>query len=58
MIAGLVANGITRVTNLKHLDRGYYNFTEKLQALGANIERITDEATSETETTKESIQVS
>lgn len=58
VIAGLVANGITRVTNLKHLDRGYYNFTEKLQALGANIERVTDEATSETEATKESIQVS
>ena len=58
VIAGLVANGITRVTNLKHLDRGYYNFTEKLQALGANIERINDEGASEKEATKESIQVS
>jgi UDP-N-acetylglucosamine 1-carboxyvinyltransferase len=38
-----VAEGITRVTELKHLDRGYVNFHEKLAALGADIERVTEE---------------
>ncbi|MBT9670808.1 UDP-N-acetylglucosamine 1-carboxyvinyltransferase [Secundilactobacillus kimchicus] len=40
VLAGLVANGYTQVTNLKYLDRGYYNFHKKLQALGAEIERV------------------
>ncbi|AEP00671.1 MAG: UDP-N-acetylglucosamine 1-carboxyvinyltransferase [Heyndrickxia faecalis] len=44
IIAGLAAKGITRVTELKHLDRGYLNFHLKLAALGANIERVDDEA--------------
>ncbi|MCA1055121.1 UDP-N-acetylglucosamine 1-carboxyvinyltransferase [Rossellomorea aquimaris] len=39
-IAGLVADGYTRVTELKHLDRGYVNFHQKLAALGADIERV------------------
>jgi len=43
IIAGLAAKGITRVTELKHLDRGYLNFHLKLAALGANIERVDDE---------------
>ncbi|WP_064091924.1 UDP-N-acetylglucosamine 1-carboxyvinyltransferase [Rossellomorea aquimaris] len=41
-IAGLVADGYTRVTELKHLDRGYVNFHQKLAGLGADIERIND----------------
>lgn len=40
VLAGLVANGYTQVTNLKYLDRGYYNFHGKLQALGADIHRV------------------
>ena len=44
ILSGLVADGITRVTELKHLDRGYVNFHEKLAALGADIERITEES--------------
>ncbi|MBO0430677.1 UDP-N-acetylglucosamine 1-carboxyvinyltransferase [Enterococcus sp. DIV0660C] len=40
ILAGLKANGVTRVRNLKYLDRGYYNFHLKLQQLGANIERV------------------
>ncbi|AEH54846.1 UDP-N-acetylglucosamine 1-carboxyvinyltransferase [Heyndrickxia coagulans 2-6] len=44
IIAGLAAKGITRVTELKHLDRGYLNFHLKLAALGADIERVDDEA--------------
>ncbi len=42
IIAGLVADGYTKVTNLKHLDRGYHKFHEKLAALGATIERVND----------------
>lgn len=40
IIAGLVAKGLTRVSELKYLDRGYYKFHEKLANLGANIERV------------------
>lgn len=40
VLAGLKANGITRVRNLKYLDRGYYNFHIKLQQLGADVERV------------------
>ncbi len=40
IIAGLVSKGYTRVTHLENLDRGYYEFHKKLQALGADIERI------------------
>lgn len=40
IIAGLVSEGYTRVTNLNHLDRGYYQFDQKLRNLGAEIERI------------------
>jgi len=42
VLAGLIADGITRVTELKHLDRGYVDFTEKLASLGADIERVND----------------
>lgn len=40
VLAGLKANGITRVRNLNYLDRGYYNFHIKLQQLGADVERV------------------
>ncbi|WP_407370996.1 UDP-N-acetylglucosamine 1-carboxyvinyltransferase [Carnobacterium sp.] len=40
IIAGLVSKGYTRVTHLEYLDRGYYEFHKKLQALGADVERI------------------
>ncbi|MGN1400192.1 MAG: UDP-N-acetylglucosamine 1-carboxyvinyltransferase [Bacillus sp. (in: firmicutes)] len=42
ILTGLVAEGVTRVTELKHLDRGYVNFHGKLEALGADIERVTE----------------
>ena len=45
IIAGMCASeGITRVTELKYLDRGYHEFHIKLQQLGANVERVHDEA--------------
>jgi len=42
IVSGLVADGVTRVTELKHLDRGYVNFHEKLASLGADIERVNE----------------
>ncbi|MBA2914147.1 UDP-N-acetylglucosamine 1-carboxyvinyltransferase [Limosilactobacillus frumenti] len=40
VIAGLAADGITQVRNLKYLDRGYYHLHQKLHQLGAQIDRI------------------
>ncbi|WP_066309853.1 UDP-N-acetylglucosamine 1-carboxyvinyltransferase [Bacillus sp. FJAT-29814] len=42
ILTGLVAEGVTRVTELKHLDRGYVDFHHKLAALGADIERVAE----------------
>jgi UDP-N-acetylglucosamine 1-carboxyvinyltransferase len=39
VIAGLLAEGITEVTGLEHIDRGYSNLVEKLNGLGATIWR-------------------
>ncbi|WP_059171827.1 UDP-N-acetylglucosamine 1-carboxyvinyltransferase [Bacillus sp. FJAT-27445] len=45
VIAGLMAEGITEVTGLEHIDRGYSNLVEKLNGLGATIwrEAMTEE---------------
>ncbi|MYL34240.1 UDP-N-acetylglucosamine 1-carboxyvinyltransferase [Pontibacillus yanchengensis] len=51
ILAGLVADGYTRVTELKHLDRGYVDFAEKLRGLGADVERINEPAAEEMEPT-------
>jgi UDP-N-acetylglucosamine 1-carboxyvinyltransferase len=42
IIAGLVAGGQTEVSRVYHLDRGYERLEEKLQAVGADIERVGD----------------
>lgn len=42
ILTGLVADGMTRVTELYHLDRGYVDFHLKLAALGADIERVSE----------------
>ncbi|MBA3927886.1 UDP-N-acetylglucosamine 1-carboxyvinyltransferase [Listeria rustica] len=53
VLAGLVADGYTQVTELKYLDRGYHNFHIKLKALGADIERVPNsEKVNVKETTK------
>jgi UDP-N-acetylglucosamine 1-carboxyvinyltransferase len=41
VIAGLVAGTETQVDRIYHIDRGYQKIEDKLQALGANITRIT-----------------
>ncbi|MEI3607772.1 UDP-N-acetylglucosamine 1-carboxyvinyltransferase [Pseudogracilibacillus sp. SE30717A] len=43
ILAGLCADGLTEVTELKHLDRGYVDFAEKLKALGADVKRVKKE---------------
>ncbi|MCR9127521.1 MAG: UDP-N-acetylglucosamine 1-carboxyvinyltransferase [Rhodobacteraceae bacterium] len=40
ILAGLAAEGVTRVSRVYHLDRGYENVVEKLAGVGAQIERI------------------
>ena len=40
VIAGLVAEGETHVSRLYHLDRGYERLEEKLQLVGADVERV------------------
>lgn len=40
VLAGLVAQGVTEVSRVYHLDRGYERIEQKLSALGADIERI------------------
>ena len=40
ILAGLVAEGQTTIGNLHHIDRGYEDIVGKLQALGADIQRI------------------
>ena len=43
ILTGLVADGETKVGQLTHLDRGYYQFHKKLANLGANIKRVKEE---------------
>ncbi|MEP2236223.1 MAG: UDP-N-acetylglucosamine 1-carboxyvinyltransferase [Alteripontixanthobacter sp.] len=43
VIAGLAAEGETTVRRLYHLDRGYERLEEKLQLVGADVERVGDE---------------
>jgi UDP-N-acetylglucosamine 1-carboxyvinyltransferase len=40
VIAGLAAKGETIIERIYHLDRGYERIEEKLNALGAKVERI------------------
>ncbi|MDP8914155.1 MAG: UDP-N-acetylglucosamine 1-carboxyvinyltransferase [Pseudomonadota bacterium] len=42
VLAGLAAQGETQVGRVYHLDRGYERLEEKLQAVGADIERASD----------------
>jgi UDP-N-acetylglucosamine 1-carboxyvinyltransferase len=42
VLAGLAARGQTEVNRVYHLDRGYERLEEKLQAVGADIERASD----------------
>ncbi len=40
VLAGLQAEGMTEINRVYHIDRGYESIDEKLNSLGANIERV------------------
>ena len=40
VLAGLVAEGETDVSAIRHIDRGYERFCDKLTGLGAHVERV------------------
>ena len=42
VLAGLVAEGTTEVRRVYHIDRGYQRIEEKLNALGAKIQRVVE----------------
>jgi UDP-N-acetylglucosamine 1-carboxyvinyltransferase len=42
VVAALGADGETLISDAHHIDRGYERFAEKLQALGADVERVDD----------------
>ncbi|WP_369289791.1 UDP-N-acetylglucosamine 1-carboxyvinyltransferase [Klebsiella pneumoniae] len=43
VLAGCIAEGTTIVDRIYHIDRGYERIEDKLQALGANIQRVKGE---------------
>lgn len=40
ILAGIASEGRTEISEIHHIDRGYYNMVEKMRGLGADIERI------------------
>ena len=40
MLAGMIAEGTTTITNIEHILRGYENIVEKLSNVGASIKII------------------
>ena len=42
VLAALVADDITEISGIAHIDRGYFQFDKRLNQLGANIERVKD----------------
>ncbi len=42
VVAGMIADGTTEIRDLYHIDRGYEDFENKLNQLGADIRRIND----------------
>jgi len=43
VIAAMVAEGISTIHNVYQIERGYENIAQRLQSLGADIRRFTDE---------------
>ena len=43
VMAGLVADGVTEVGDVFHVDRGYPSFVEQLRSLGADVTRVVDD---------------
>jgi UDP-N-acetylglucosamine 1-carboxyvinyltransferase len=53
VLAALVAKGETLLDRVYHIDRGYEKIEAKLAAVGANIQRVQDGATSQTQAGEE-----
>jgi len=43
ILAGLAAEGVTEITDIEHIERGYVNIDGKLRSLGVNIVRSDDD---------------
>ncbi len=43
ILAGLVAKGETEISDIYHIERGYYEIEKKLKKLGAKIKKVTEE---------------
>lgn len=46
ILAALAADGVTEVSDIYHIDRGYENFEQKLKLLGSDINRVSVEVDS------------
>jgi len=46
VIAGMIAKGRTEISRVYHIDRGYERIDDKLRALGAKIERVSEKSPS------------
>lgn len=44
VLAGIVADGETRVHHIEHIDRGYEDYVGKLSSLGADVARVSEDA--------------
>ncbi len=42
ILSALIASGTTEISDIYHIERGYYKIEDKLRALGANIERVSE----------------
>jgi UDP-N-acetylglucosamine 1-carboxyvinyltransferase len=42
IIAGLAADGVTEIDNIRHIQRGYEDICGKLRKVGADIEMVTE----------------
>ena len=47
VLAGIVADGVTEVSEVYHVDRGYAGFAEQLRALGADVTRVSSDDSSD-----------
>ena len=43
VIAGLVADGVTAIDDIKYIERGYEDFDGKMRSLGADMAKVTNE---------------
>ncbi len=43
VIAALAAKGVTEIEEIQYIERGYEDLVEKLQGLGAEVERVSED---------------